>query len=121
LQFLRARGLVDRTLAEKAPWGDESVDAAIESAAHWVHGLANVMSLSGQWKFHLAPKPDEVPQNFEETGYDDTKWASLPGVSQGFFTQYKLCTIYWKMGNRRAFCVFIAKIKCRTGFLVDSA
>ncbi|CAM6110904.1 unnamed protein product [Calypogeia fissa] len=78
LKFLRSRSLVDKDLAEKAVWGDEAVDAALESAAFWVEGLENVRSLSGQWKFHLAPKPEEVPQNFQENGYDDASWASLP-------------------------------------------
>lgn len=92
LQFLRARSLVDKSVAEKAVWGDEAVNAALDSAKFWVDGLANMMSLSGQWRFHLAPKPEEVPHNFQETEYDDGSWASLPGAKSSFLSRHSLYT-----------------------------
>ena len=40
-----------------------------------------VRSLDGQWKFHLAPKPEEVPDGFYQEGFDVSDWdeITVPG------------------------------------------
>ncbi|KAL2609958.1 hypothetical protein R1flu_028531 [Riccia fluitans] len=78
LKFWRKRSEASLKMADEAVWGDAAVSEALESAAYWVKGLANVISLSGYWKFHLAPKPDEVPPGFQSEGFLDESWASLP-------------------------------------------
>ncbi len=35
-------------------------------------------SLSGNWRFHLAPRPSSAPAGFTEAGFDDKGWAELP-------------------------------------------
>jgi beta-galactosidase len=40
-----------------------------------------VQSLNGQWKFHLAPSPAQVPRGFHQEGFDDSGWdeITVPG------------------------------------------
>jgi len=49
---------------------------------------ANVLSLDGTWKFHLAPAPEAVPENFWTPDFDTTAWRAIqvPGnwEVQGF-------------------------------------
>ncbi|OAE24902.1 hypothetical protein AXG93_2931s1450 [Marchantia polymorpha subsp. ruderalis] len=78
LKFLRGRSLLNVKDGDEAVWGDDAIAAALESAAFWVKGLTNVLSLSGYWKFHLAPKPREVPLGFQLVDFDDGSWSSLP-------------------------------------------
>jgi beta-galactosidase len=35
---------------------------------------ANYLNLNGVWKFKWVQKPDDLPQNFESTGFDDAGW-----------------------------------------------
>jgi beta-galactosidase len=35
---------------------------------------ANYLNLNGEWKFKWVEKPDDLPKNFESTGFDDTGW-----------------------------------------------
>jgi beta-galactosidase len=35
------------------------------------------LSLSGAWKFHLAPSPQERPASFFETSFDTTRWDTI--------------------------------------------
>ena len=52
-----------------------------DAAAARTHdpGLSpRVRSLSGDWRFHLAPRPSAVPVGFERPGFDDTGWAKIP-------------------------------------------
>src|SRR5664280_3142954 len=35
---------------------------------------ANYLNLNGVWKFKWVEKPDDLPQNFESTGFDDAGW-----------------------------------------------
>jgi len=48
-------------------------------------------SLDGEWRFHLAPRPSEVPDNWESPDCDDTAWdrISVPGAwtTQGQWDQ----------------------------------
>lgn len=37
-----------------------------------------VRTLSGTWRFHLAPRPAAAPAGFAEPGFDDAAWADLP-------------------------------------------
>ncbi|CAM9097993.1 unnamed protein product [Discosporangium mesarthrocarpum] len=41
----------------------------------------NVISLSGTWKFHLAPGPERSPPGFERTAFNDGRWdeITVPG------------------------------------------
>eukprot|EP00850_Spirogloea_muscicola_P019285 SM000187S03902 [mRNA] locus=s187:126147:133401:- [translate_table: standard] len=78
LQFWRLRESLDRTLADQAVWGPEAHAAAVDSAQQWTTGLPNVLSLSGLWKFHLAPKPEDVPTGFFNPTFDDSSWGVLP-------------------------------------------
>ncbi len=41
----------------------------------------NYQSLNGAWKFKYADKPDDLPQGFERTGFDDSSWPlfNVPG------------------------------------------
>jgi beta-galactosidase len=47
-----------------------------------------VRSLNGAWRFHLAARPEAVPQGFQQTDFDDTAWDAItvPGnwQLQGF-------------------------------------
>ncbi|KAL3697992.1 hypothetical protein R1sor_012068 [Riccia sorocarpa] len=78
LKFWQERSEACLKSADEAVWGDAAVSEALNSANYWVKGLPNVISLSGYWKFHLAPKPQEVPSGFQSDDFDDTNWASLP-------------------------------------------
>ncbi len=42
------------------------------------HGSPLVLSLNGDWAFHLAPRPEAVPEDFPQTGFDDSSWGRLP-------------------------------------------
>ena len=35
-------------------------------------------SLSGRWRFHLAPRPEAAPRGFEREDFDDSGWGSIP-------------------------------------------
>jgi len=35
-------------------------------------------SLNGDWRFHWVKSPDERPTGFEQPGFDDSKWDTLP-------------------------------------------
>lgn len=93
LKFLRGRSLLNVKDGDEAVWGDDAIAAALESAAFWVKGLTNVLSLSGYWKFHLAPKPREVPLGFQLVDFDDGSWSSLPGTVV-LFNIYCLCASF---------------------------
>lgn len=70
---------MDLLNSNSAVWNDDAVFAALESADFWVKGLPFVKSLSGHWKFFLAPSPISVPANFCDSSYDDSLWETLPG------------------------------------------
>ena len=68
------------------PWGAyETGDQALRCDRD---NSANVLSLDGAWKFHLAPAPDAAPENFWMPDFDRTAWSSIqvPGnwEIQGF-------------------------------------
>jgi beta-galactosidase len=68
---------VDLTVSKSAVWNDDAVQAALDSAAFWVDGLPFVKSLSGYWKFFLAPKPANVPDKFYDAAFSDSDWNAL--------------------------------------------
>lgn len=72
---------MDLALASSAVWDDDAVDGALDSASFWVKGLPFVKSLSGHWKFFMAPRPKEVPSNFFDAAFEDSTWESLPGTA----------------------------------------
>lgn len=77
LKFWYERSKVDYVVANSAVWNDDAVRGALDSAAFWVKGLPFVKSLSGHWKFFLAPSPDSVP-NFYDSAFLDSEWETLP-------------------------------------------
>jgi len=36
------------------------------------------LSLDGQWRFHLSPRPRERPRDFFRPGFDDSTWPRIP-------------------------------------------
>lgn len=66
-------------MANSAVWNDDAVHGALDSAAFWVKDLPFIKSLSGYWKFLLAPSPNKVPENFYDSGFQDFDWGTLPG------------------------------------------
>lgn len=70
---------MDFTVANSAVWNDDAVVGALDCAAFWVKGLPFVKSLSGYWKFYLAPGPTSVPMNFYDSSFEDSTWETLPG------------------------------------------
>jgi beta-galactosidase len=48
------------------------------------------LSLNGVWKFHWVPRPEERPQDFYSTDFDDVNWKTIPVPSnwemQGYGT-----------------------------------
>lgn len=66
-------------MANAAVWNDEAVNDALACAAFWVKDLPFVRSLSGYWKFFMAPSPDAVPTNFHDMKFQDSDWDTLPG------------------------------------------
>ena len=69
-----------------SPWGAyESEKQALRCDRD---SSANVLSLDGTWKFHLAAAPTAVPENFWTPGFDTNGWSSIqvPGnwEVQGF-------------------------------------
>ncbi|CAM8878831.1 unnamed protein product [Rhodiola kirilowii] len=78
LRFWRERSNVDFIASKPAVWNDDSVVGALESAAFWVDGLPYVKSLSGYWRFFLAPDVNSVPEKFYESEFQDSTWEKLP-------------------------------------------
>ncbi|XP_078442302.1 glycoside hydrolase family 2 protein [Wolffia australiana] len=78
LKYWYNRCNVDLKISAEAKWNDDAINDALESAARWVKDLPYVKSLSGYWKFLLAPNPEAAPENFYDTCFDDSSWASLP-------------------------------------------
>jgi beta-galactosidase len=35
-------------------------------------------SLNGQWRFRFAPRPSQAPTGFEDPGFDDSAWTTIP-------------------------------------------
>ena len=42
------------------------------------HNSPLVLSLNGDWAFHLAARPEAVPADFPLPGFDDSAWEQLP-------------------------------------------
>ncbi|XXG81488.1 hypothetical protein AAC387_Pa09g2110 [Persea americana] len=78
LRYWYERSKVDFLVSNSAVWNDDAVDSALDCAAYWVKGLPFVKSLSGHWKFFLAPNPKNVPVNFYDNAFQDSSWANLP-------------------------------------------
>ncbi|KAG5565113.1 hypothetical protein RHGRI_001118 [Rhododendron griersonianum] len=78
LRYWYERSKVDFLVSNSAVWDDGAVSAALACAAFWVKGLPFVKSLSGYWKFVLAPNPAHVPLNFYDSTFEDSAWGTLP-------------------------------------------
>ncbi|XP_057976450.1 uncharacterized protein LOC131163754 [Malania oleifera] len=77
LRYWYERNKVDYLVSSSAVWNDDAVSGALDCAAFWVKGLPFVKSLSGYWKFFLAPSPTSVPVNFYDSGFQDFVWETL--------------------------------------------
>ncbi|GJM91868.1 hypothetical protein PR202_ga08286 [Eleusine coracana subsp. coracana] len=80
LKYWHERRNVNYLNSESAVWNDDAVRGALESAALWSKGLPYAQSLSGFWKFLLAPSPENVPEKFYDAHFDDSNWEALPGM-----------------------------------------
>jgi len=78
LKYWHERRNVNYLNADTAVWNDDAVRSALESAALWSKGLPYTKSLSGYWKFLLAPSAESVPEKFYDTHFDDSNWEALP-------------------------------------------
>lgn len=78
LRYWCERNKVDFLVSSSAVWDDDAVSSALDCAACWVKHLPFVKSLSGFWKFFLAPCPTSVPVNFFDNAFEDTSWDTLP-------------------------------------------
>jgi hypothetical protein len=79
LRYWYQRNKVDHLVSNSAVWNDDAVQGALDCAAFWVKDLPFVQSLSGLWKFFLAPDPTSVPNKFYGTAFEDSEWETLPG------------------------------------------
>ncbi|KAG6791102.1 hypothetical protein POTOM_000213 [Populus tomentosa] len=78
LRYWYQRNKVDHLVSNSAVWNDDAVQGALDCAAFWVKDSPFVQSLSGLWKFFLAPDPTSVPNKFYGTAYEDSEWETLP-------------------------------------------
>ncbi|XP_058091027.1 uncharacterized protein LOC131237338 [Magnolia sinica] len=78
LKYWYERSKVELSVSSSAAWNDDAVSSALDSACYWVKGLPFVESLSGYWKFLLAPSPTSVPTNFYDNAFEDSNWETLP-------------------------------------------
>ncbi|XP_072993143.1 uncharacterized protein [Typha latifolia] len=78
LRYWYERSNVNFIDSNSAVWNDDAVIGALESAVSWVKGLPFIQSLSGHWKFLLAPSPESVPTGFFNSNFDDSIWKTLP-------------------------------------------
>lgn len=70
--------------SKSAVWDDDAVSRALDCAAYWVNGLPFVKSLSGFWKFWLAPGPSDIPLNFCDISFQDSSWGTIPGMIERY-------------------------------------
>lgn len=80
LRYWNGRNKVDQLISKSAIWDDDAVSKALDCAAYWVKDLPFVKSLSGMWKFWLAPGPTNVPLNFYDSSFQDYSWETIPGM-----------------------------------------
>uniref|UniRef100_A0A2P2KSG9 beta-galactosidase n=1 Tax=Rhizophora mucronata TaxID=61149 RepID=A0A2P2KSG9_RHIMU len=78
LRYWYQRNKVDHLVSKSAVWNDDAVQGSLDCAAFWVKDLPFVKSLSGFWKFFLAPRSSRVPENFYSPTFADSDWDSLP-------------------------------------------
>ncbi|XP_073014816.1 LOW QUALITY PROTEIN: uncharacterized protein [Primulina eburnea] len=78
LKYWYERNKVDILTAKAAVWDDGAIAKALDCAAHWVKNLPFIRSLSGNWKFFLASKPNSVPPEFYDSSYEDSSWDTIP-------------------------------------------
>ncbi|KAF5191895.1 Beta-galactosidase [Thalictrum thalictroides] len=78
LKYWYDRSKVNFAISKSAVWNDDAVSEALDCASFWVKDLPFVKSLSGYWKFSLAPSPTSVPKNFFDNAFDDLAWETLP-------------------------------------------
>ncbi|XP_047947875.1 beta-galactosidase [Salvia hispanica] len=77
LKYWYERNKVSILVSKEAVWDDDAVVKAIDCAAYWVKNLPFVKSLSGDWKFFLAPNPTDAPE-FYDSSFQDSTWNTIP-------------------------------------------
>lgn len=70
-------GVLQRGRLAPRAWFTPYPDAAA-ARSHDPALSPRVRSLSGQWRFHLAPRPSAAPAAFEQVDFDDASWAAIP-------------------------------------------
>lgn len=58
-----------------SPWGAFESEAQARTCNRT--GSDRMLSLDGTWKFHLAARPEEVPEGFWTPGFDTNRWADI--------------------------------------------
>jgi beta-galactosidase len=84
---------VNRELSH-SPWG--AYESRHQARTCDRDASANVLSLDGSWRFHLAPGPEAVPTGFWQPGFDTGAWAAIEvpgnwevqGFSKPIYTNY---------------------------------
>ncbi|KAJ8774000.1 hypothetical protein K2173_009431 [Erythroxylum novogranatense] len=78
LKYWYERNKVDHLVSRSAVWNDDAVQRALDCTSFWVKDLPFVTSLSGYWRFFLAPCPSRVPERFYDATFQDSHWDTLP-------------------------------------------
>jgi beta-galactosidase len=86
--------------------------------------LASYLSLNGQWRFHLFPKPELVTENFFIPDFDDSRWSpiTVPGnwQLQGFDDKPIYTNVFYPFETNPPFVPEQNPTGCyRTVFQVD--
>jgi beta-galactosidase len=92
--------------AAHTPWG--AYEDTTQALSCDRDASANVLSLDGAWRFHLAPAPQSVPEGFWTEGFDTSSWATIqvPGnwEVQGFGKPIYTNYIYpFHLGNNEPY------------------
>ncbi|KAF2322515.1 hypothetical protein GH714_017392 [Hevea brasiliensis] len=88
LKYWYERNKVDVLVSKSAVWNDDAVQGALDSAAFWAKDLPFVKSLSGFWKFFLAPSPTKIPMKFYDPAFQDSggKLCQTHGFDRPIYT-----------------------------------
>ena len=92
----------------------EMVDDTDFYAMPWLTPKSSrVMSLNGDWRFHLVDEPSKRPLDFWQEGYDDSQWDLIPVPSNWEMLGYDrplYCNVEYPHGNTPPY------INARPGF-----
>lgn len=98
------------------PYADEAemlADTAMLATPWLTPKSSRVMSLNGEWRFHLVPEPSQRPIDFMRPGFDASGWDTIPVPSnwemQGYDTPI-YCNVEYPHSNTPPI------IRARAGF-----